>query len=130
MAFCAIHGLFRMGSAPVLGTNACPVCGRQGGVIPQSFESRLIILIDPDISLQVLITLRQIAESLKGGLLTAEEAQNAASRLSPKFSGIFQSLRRPQQAAQVAAAVIEATEAILTARSKYVSEKLSLEESI
>jgi hypothetical protein len=114
-----------MGSAPVLGTNACPACGRQGEVIPQSFESRLIALIDPDISLQVLIALRQIAESLKGGLLTAEQAQNAASLLSLKFSGIFNSLRRPQQTyAQVAAAVIEATEAILSARSKLASENV------
>lgn len=118
MAFCPVHGLFGIGSATILGINACPVCGRKGEIIPRSFESRLIVLTDPHISLEALIALRQIAESLKGGMLTAEEAKNAAARISRKFSGIFSSLSSPPEAyARVASSVIEAVGAILTARS-------------
>jgi hypothetical protein len=70
----------------------------------------LSVLIDPTIPLDQLIALRQIAECLRSGMLKAQEAETAVCNISPKFTGCFHD-------AATAAAVIEAIEAIMVARS-------------
>jgi hypothetical protein len=49
----------------------------------------LDVLADHGIPLETLVDLRQIAESVSGGMLTPEEAIRGASILSSKFSEVF-----------------------------------------
>lgn len=71
---------------------------------------RLRYLADPTISQNELIALRQIAQCLQEGTLTQDEARSAIERISPKFAECFID-------AASAAAIVDAVEAILQARS-------------
>jgi hypothetical protein len=79
-------------------------------------HDELAVLADSSLSRRELIGLRQIAESLKAGLLTADEAQNAANHVSPKFEGIFDPTTYQSNTQRTPSIIIEVVELVLKTR--------------
>jgi hypothetical protein len=112
--FCPVHGPFQVGSNFNL-AQTCPSCGREGEIIHTVPSSQLEALTDPDLSLESLLALRQIADSVVAGLLTAEHANSLVTGISAKFSEIFKSSDANSPAAP---AVVALVGAVITARSR------------
>jgi hypothetical protein len=64
-------------------------------------------LADPRVSGRSLFALKRIAEALRDGWLTVDEAKTAAERISPHCSGIFDGLAKgsAKRAAQIVAVI-------------------------
>src|SRR5687767_6892873 len=86
--FCPVHGPFQVGSNFNI-AQTCPSCGREGEIVHTVPSGQLKALTDPDLSLESLLALRQIADSVAAGLLTAEHANSLVTGISPKFAEIF-----------------------------------------
>jgi hypothetical protein len=131
LAFCPQHGLFeakdiRFGQnakrAVLLGlTYSCPLCRTASEVIPgeySMYRDRLNVLIDPTISVDALIALRNIVVRLQRGELTAEEAEREATKVVQNFGDLLNFRTWPPEArAIVIAALIAAIGSIISARS-------------
>jgi hypothetical protein len=89
-AFCPVHGLFEIGSFPQ-DPKACPICGREGDAIHTVLKPALSLLMDPKISLESLIALRQVADCVSDGWITAERANTLVRAISVDLDGLFQS---------------------------------------
>jgi hypothetical protein len=101
-AFCLVHGLFPCkgialeegsGEGTFLGnTTVCPQCGRTAEIIPGQYDAStggLKIRIDPSISADALVAIRNIAERLKRDEITPEEAEQEAAKISPAAANLF-----------------------------------------
>ena len=131
LAFCPRHGLFeakgiRFGPnakrAALLGlTYSCPLCRTASEVIPGEYSmygDRLDVLVDPTISVDALVALRNIVLRLQRRELTAEEAEREASKAAQNFGGLLNFRTWPPEArAIVIAALIAAIGSIIAARS-------------
>lgn len=131
LAFCPNHGLFeargiRFGPnakrAALLGlTYSCPLCRTASEAIPGEYSiygDRLNVLVDPTISVDALIALRNIVVRLQRGELTAEEAEREATKAVQNFGGLLNFRTWPPEArAIVIAALIAAIGSIIAARS-------------
>src|SRR3990167_10692866 len=96
-AFCPEHGLFPF-TAFVIGpeafqttfinsTTSCPKCGKQSEIIPGVYDptaAGLNVLIDESISVEALEAIRSLAERLKRGEISVEEAHAEAEKLAPQ----------------------------------------------
>jgi hypothetical protein len=78
-------------------------------------SSQLEALTDPDLSLESLLALRQIADSVVAGLLTAEHANSLVMGISAKFAEIFKPTHGHSPVGQ---AVVALVGAVITARSR------------
>lgn len=88
-------------------------------IIHTLLSPRLKPLTDPQLSLESLVTIRQIADSVKVGFLTPPRANEMAARLSPKFSDVFEG-QVPEAAATP---VIEIIGAIIAARARRSADR-------
>jgi hypothetical protein len=87
--YCPAHGLFSHNSVV---DYSCPKCGRPGEPLPVSFaglQDRLEILVDPQMPVKALLSLRQIAFAAHAGLLTPEEAAKGASHIVAHCADLF-----------------------------------------
>lgn len=88
-------------------------------IIHTLLSPRLKPLTDPQLSLESLVTIRQIADSVKIGVLAPPRANEMAARLSPKFSDVFEG-QVPEAAATP---VIEIIGAIIAARARRSADR-------
>jgi hypothetical protein len=88
-------------------------------IIDTLLDPRLKPLTDPQLSLEFLVTIRQIADSVKVGFLDPPRANEMAARLSPKFSDVFEG-QVPEAAATP---VIEIIGAIIAARVRHSARR-------
>jgi hypothetical protein len=79
-------------------------------------RDELATLADRTISMQQLMMVRQVAQSLRLGFFSAEEAQRVVSHMSPKFDGIFDSAAPQDNREAAAVLVTDAIETILKIR--------------
>jgi hypothetical protein len=112
-AFCPVHGLFELGAFPQ-NPSACPICGREGDAIHTLLRPALRTLSDPNLSLESLIVIRQIADSVSEGWITPERANTLVKGISAELGGLFQSADN----GEVALALAKLIETILGNRSR------------
>jgi hypothetical protein len=121
IAFCPAHGFFPAlafgfrGTATLIesATN-CPICQGTSEIISGQYEevaaARLNLLIDPSISPAALSALRDLAEAVRAGRISAEEAKRTAEKIHPKAGKLFDVANWSDQAkATLYAALIGAT---------------------
>jgi hypothetical protein len=92
--YCPVHGLF----SPKAVINhscinhSCPKCGRPGEPVPSSFarlQDRLEVLLDPQLSVKALLSLRQLASAAQAELLTPEEVARGVAHLALPCGDLF-----------------------------------------
>jgi hypothetical protein len=105
-AFCPVHGLFKTSAMAVqpgatfaannLGTN-CAVsgCTYICEIIPGLYkgtEQGLTLLVAKSISREALAALKSIAEKVRDGKITPEQAEDQAKQITPVAAGLFKKL--------------------------------------
>ena len=105
IGYCSVHGFFRSEAvaiapganvivgASVVTTCPAPNCRQTAEMLPGHYEStlenKLNFLVDPSISSEGLLKLREIAEALQRNDITAQEAKRQAATVAPKAVGLF-----------------------------------------
>jgi hypothetical protein len=87
--YCSHHGLFSW-TPPV--DHVCPKCGREDEPLPTAFvglEECLDVLLNPEVPLKALLSLRQITFAANAGLLTPQEARKAAVHIWGDCADLF-----------------------------------------
>jgi hypothetical protein len=128
IAFCIEHGFFPAsavafgGEAPPItikgiSTN-CPICQGPSEIIPGKYEvvsDRLNLLLDPSISPTALAAVKDLAEAVSAGRISAEEAKRAAEKIHPKAGRLFDVANWSDQAKATLYAAIIGAAAVLGA---------------
>ena len=98
----------------------CPKCGNPSEVISGVYDGTITglnILVDPSISREALIALRNLAEQLQRGEISVSEAKNQAHLISPKATKLFDIENWTDQAkATLYASIIAAIGVVIAAR--------------
>lgn len=103
--YCRAHGLFARAGTRI---RKCPACNRPGEPIPSSFARlpQLDALLDPELTAEALLSLRQLAFSAHSGFLTREEAAKGAFYINGR-ADFFSSDTSPEYFFQLAEALSE-----------------------
>jgi hypothetical protein len=89
LVYCPVHGLF---SPTAVVDSSCPKCGRKGEPVPPSFarlQDRWEGLLNPQLSVKALLSLRQLASAAQSGMLTPEEAARGIAHLAVPCGDLF-----------------------------------------
>jgi hypothetical protein len=126
-AFCAVHGIFPATLIPIESggsaefnncVHSCPVCGCDSEIIPGRYEAgsdRLNVLIDPSISPSALAAIRNLAEAVRTGQLSSEDAFREAAKIHPRAATLFDVANWSDQAKATLYAAILGAVAVITA---------------
>lgn len=123
---CPEHGIFPAGIEFPAGLKLqiknlgaiCPKCGVTAEMIPGDYDvinDRLNIVVDASISRATLEALGLIAERLRREEITLEEAEDYATKLSPKLRGLFSGLSTDNKI-QIAMGVLTVVGSLLGAK--------------
>jgi hypothetical protein len=89
LIYCPVHGLFS--PTPAV-DSSCPKCGRKGEPVPPSFarlQDCLEGLLNPQLSVKALLSLRQLASAAQSGMLKPEEAARGVAHLAVPCGDLF-----------------------------------------